>query len=175
MKESETDISDSEVLLVSSNKSIHNVTLDIPKGHGVKIIKELDVNISYYMVGSGAKNIRSGLEAIDPLEATYEMTKREHFALLTLRRTSRWVRDEITDEMYSDGISYIPAKYWESDAYAQAFRKGMKLLKEKGLAIKLNKTQYMANQLMIISTRKLQAIYQWNQSCDQEHMIKRDD
>ncbi len=158
-----------------NDKSITNVSLDVPKGHTVKIVKESDLNISYIMVGSGAKNMKSKLTSINIIKAMRGMTSPEQYATEVLQDTSRWIRDEITDEMYSDGISYIPAKYWERDGDKRTFVRGIKGLREKGLAIKLNKTQYMANPLMIIPTRKLDAIKQWNISCEPEHKITRDD
>jgi len=156
------------------NDSIQQITLNVHKDKAVKIINANGSVANFIMIGKGTKKMKTGITSINPLEMMMGMTKREQKAILTLSSTMRWLYDEVTGQTYQDGISYIPSSHWETDAEAQSFRKGMKLLKEKGLAIKLNRTQYMVNPVMIMVSEQVAAIRQWNQSCEPEHKIVRE-
>lgn len=137
----------------------------------MKIKKSSDTPISFSMIGNGKTNRTSNLKSVDIIKEMVEMSKAEIFTVYALRNTSRWVTDEISGRQYSDGISEIRHETWESDAEHQMFQRGMRNLKNKGLAIKLNNKQYMINPLAIIPTDREVAIRQWNNNCAEEFKI----
>lgn len=100
-----------------------------------KVVKR-KIQPNYYRIGNGTMN-RHRIQSIDLLDEVMAMTKAEQLVISTLKNAYEW--NNQNNEAYLQ-LSKILSK---SDC--TVFRKGYKLLKDKGLVRRTKINHYMIN------------------------------
>lgn len=126
------------------------------------------IKISFIMVGSGDTHYKIGLKTIDLWDEAQSMTKAEIFTINMIKNNMVWGAKEISKEKYTNGLSYIPASKFDIKSQRTIFQKGMKLLKEKELAIKVDRNTYMLHPLALIPTEIEEGMRIWNECWENE-------
>jgi len=147
-----------------STQIIARQPINIPEGHVLKAVKDSYTNISFIKIGNGRLNRKSKMESIDLLKEMETMTKAEIITINTLKDNLVWEFNVLTGVNECKGISYIPSKYFQTKGSQLTFQKGMKLLKDKQLAIKLSRGNYMLNPLAVIPSLTNEALKIWGES-----------
>jgi hypothetical protein len=144
-----------------STQIIATPTINLPKDHVLKVVKDTFTDISFIKIGNGRVNRKSKMKSIDLLKETETMTKSELVTINILKDNMVWETNPITGVLECKGVSYIPTKFFETKAKQLNFQKGMKLLKDKNLAKKISRGNYMLNPLAIIPSLTAEAIKLW--------------
>ena len=145
-----------------SNGSINTITMSIPDDKDIRVVaRSKAFALSYQRVGNGAMNRGSGLQSIDIMKEMEHMTLGEVKALNIVRTNISWERDLETNEQYTLGIAHLPASYFESTTVRSVFQKGVRMLRDKDLVIKVGRNDYMLNPKAIIPTRLMTALHMY--------------
>lgn len=148
------------------DSSIAQINLALAKGHEVTLTKRYEP-LRFDRVGTGKKHKDGTMTTIDLLTLMEDMTKAEMQTMNLIRTHIVWEVDPDTSKKTTTGISYLPASVFDIEGFnavipRKVFQKGMKLLKDKGLAVKLDRNHYMFHPLALIPTRPMRGQEIWD-------------
>jgi len=148
-----------------SKHSLAKISLELSDKAEITVKKKRNYLSSFLMIGDGRQASEGHkMQTIDLLKEMEDMTKSEIQVINLIRVNVEWLQDPDSGEWYSTGVSYVPSLLFESIEVMsrRSFQKGMKLLHDKQLAIKLDRNTYMVNPLAVIPSKPMRGKEIWD-------------
>ena len=148
-----------------SNTTSINVQLSV--GNELRVF-QTQTPLSFHRIGNGMKHKNGKHVSIDLLTLMENMCRAEKQTINLIRQNVVWEQDPDTLKNGTTGISFIPPSFFNIKGFnapsitKQQFQRGLRLLKNKGLATKVDTNHYMLHPLALIPTRPMKGIEIWD-------------